>query len=98
MKKTNISSLKKDLSRYLQYVRSGGVVRVFDRETPVAEIVPLGKREGSAEDAIDAIIERKIREGSVLPPTKKGKFVLPKLIKVRANLVEAILEDRREGR
>lgn len=97
MKRTNISSLKKQLSQYLDYVRGGGVVRVFDRDTPVAEIVPLGSRKGSVKDAIEAMIERKIREGSIRPPRKK--FILPKkLIKTRASVVEALLEDRREGR
>lgn len=96
MRRTNISSLKKQLSQYLDYVRGGGVVRVFDRDTPVAEIVPLGNRKGSVDDAIEAIIERKIREGSIRPPRKK--FILPKLIKTRASVVEALLEDRREGR
>jgi antitoxin (DNA-binding transcriptional repressor) of toxin-antitoxin stability system len=97
MKKTNISSLKQQLSRYLDFVRKGGVVRVFDRDTPVAEIVPMGRRKESLGDALDAIIERKIREGSVRAP--RGKFVLPgKLVRAPRSVVEALLEERREGR
>lgn len=97
MRRTNISSLKRQLSQYLDYVRGGGVVRIFDRDTPVAEIVPLGRRKESADDAIEAIIERKIREGSIRPPLRKP--VLPKkLIKVGGSVVEALLEERRKGR
>jgi antitoxin (DNA-binding transcriptional repressor) of toxin-antitoxin stability system len=101
MKKTNISTLKRDLSRYIDYVRKGGMVRVFDRDTPVADIVPLARRSKSDDDAIHAIINRLEREGSVIR-RGSGRFppaVLRRpLIKTGRSVLEALLEERREGR
>ena len=45
MKQTGIADLKNNLSRYLAYVREGGEVMVFDRDTPVARLVPFVSRE-----------------------------------------------------
>jgi prevent-host-death family protein len=39
-----IAELKSKLSEYLRSVRSGNVVVVKDRETPIARIVPYDKR------------------------------------------------------
>ncbi len=100
MKKTNISTLKRELSRYIDYVRKGGVVRVFDRDTPVADLVPLVRRRKSTDEAMEAIIDRLEREGSVIR-RGAGRFDLSKLakpVKSRRSVVEAILEERREGR
>ena len=41
MKKAKIAELRNGLSRYLEHVRAGGSVLVYDRDTPIAEIVPL---------------------------------------------------------
>jgi len=41
MKKAKIAELRNSLSRYLDHVRAGGSVLVYDRDTPIAEIVPL---------------------------------------------------------
>ena len=50
MKTVNISDAKNNLSRHLEYVRRGGRVRILDRNTPVAELVPI---EPGAEPADD---------------------------------------------
>lgn len=42
MKKAGIAELKNNLSRYLDFVRAGETVLVFDRKVPVARIVPIG--------------------------------------------------------
>lgn len=45
VKHVKIADLKNNLSRHLAHVRSGGELAVFDRDTPVARIVPFGPRE-----------------------------------------------------
>jgi antitoxin (DNA-binding transcriptional repressor) of toxin-antitoxin stability system len=101
MKKTNISTLKRDLSRYLEYVRKGGTVRVFDRQTPVADIVPMVRRAKAFDETMEAMVERLERQGSV---TRRGtgRFDPAVLrrppVKTRRSVVEAVLEERREGR
>lgn len=101
MKKTNISTLKRDLSRYLDYVRKGGVVRIFDRQTPVADIVPMARRGKTSDETVEAMIDRLERQGSVIR-RGTGRFDPSLLrrppVKSRKSVVEAILEERREGR
>jgi len=41
MKMANVSELKAKLSAYLSEVRGGGTVTVYDRNTPIARIVPF---------------------------------------------------------
>jgi len=68
MKQAKISEVKNHLSRYLALVRKGEVIRILDRDVPIAQIVPLaqvtaGRRVGS--EAL-ADMERKglIRRGT----------------------------------
>src|SRR3989442_1609533 len=41
MKKATVAHVKNNLSRYLAYVSRGGRVTIFNRDTPVAELVPV---------------------------------------------------------
>ncbi len=68
MKEAKISELKNRLSRYLALVRRGEIVRILDRDVPIAQIVPIG-HESAARRARGerlAEMERKglIRRGS----------------------------------
>jgi antitoxin (DNA-binding transcriptional repressor) of toxin-antitoxin stability system len=40
MKKANIAEFKARLSSYLRFVRRGEKVVVYDRDTPIADVVP----------------------------------------------------------
>ena len=99
MKQAKISDLKNNLSRYIAYVRKGGVVRVMDRDRPVADIVPLTRGE-HGDDEIDAILADLERKGMV----SRGTGTLPKgfldrtLPKPKASVVAALLDERRGGR
>ncbi len=44
MKSVKIAELKARLSEYLRVVRRGETIAVFDRDTPVAQIVPIRDR------------------------------------------------------
>jgi antitoxin (DNA-binding transcriptional repressor) of toxin-antitoxin stability system len=98
MKKANIASLKDQLSRYLDYVRAGGTVRVFDRQRPIAEIVPLDERARPA-TALTAVLADLERQGIL----RRGRgdareFLRRRLPRAGRSVVAALLEDRREGR
>lgn len=99
MKTAKIGELRNALSRFLAYVRKGGRVRVYDRDEPIAEIVPIGaeaRRPGATIEAVMADLERagSVRRGTGgLPPG----FLTCKLPKARRSVVEAVLEERREG-
>lgn len=95
-----MSELKNNLSRYLSYVRRGGVVRVFDRDRPVAELVPIGPGATAGSDELDGILDDLERKGIV----RRGRGELPagfltrRLPRAGRSVVDALLEERREGR
>lgn len=68
MKEVKISEVKNRLSRYLALVRKGEVVRILDRNVPVAQIVPIGDATGGRTVGTEALaeMERKglIRRGT----------------------------------
>ena len=45
MKRVGIADLKARLSEHLRYVRRGHRLTILDRDTPVAEVRPVGMRE-----------------------------------------------------
>src|SRR5512139_601378 len=99
MKQAKISDLKNNLSRYIAYVRKGGVVRVMDRERPVADLVPLTRSE-QGDGEMGAILADLERKGVV----SRGTDSLPKGFFDRAlptaatSVVAALLDERRDGR
>ncbi|MGE5815330.1 MAG: type II toxin-antitoxin system Phd/YefM family antitoxin [Acidobacteriota bacterium] len=86
MKQVRIAELKARLSEYLRVVRGGETISVLDRDTPVAQIVPV--REGAA------LRVRKPARGS--PPP--GRVPLPKPLKLSTDIVQLLLEERQPHR
>ncbi|MBI4220922.1 MAG: type II toxin-antitoxin system prevent-host-death family antitoxin [Chloroflexi bacterium] len=82
MTKVRIAELKARLSKYLRTVRSGETITVLDRETPVAQIVPLREHR--------ALSIRKPAAGS--PPPNRVR--LPKPARLDVDVVELLLEER----
>jgi antitoxin (DNA-binding transcriptional repressor) of toxin-antitoxin stability system len=102
MKKAKIAELRNGLSRYLDHVRAGGSVIVYDRETPIAEIVPMIRRKNrSKKDLDEERLERLERRGAIRRGTGDfGEWLKThKPIKIPggAGVVEALLEDRESG-
>ena len=91
--------MKNNLSQYLAYVRRGGAVRVFDRDVPIADLVPLSPRPERA-SAADAIVDDLERKGVVTRGTGKlpYDFIKRQLPKPHASVLAALLEERSEGR
>ena len=86
MKKAKIADLRNGLSRYLDHVRAGGTVLVYDRETPIAEIVPLTRSKTRSKKNID--------EERLAAWLKTHK---PIKIPGGSHVVEAVLEERESG-
>lgn len=85
MKSVRIAELKTRLSEYLRAVRNGETIAVLDRETPVAQIVPVHKRV--------ALQIRKPAAGT--PPPNRVR--LPKPLKLDVDIVD-LLRDERQSR
>ena len=98
MKKAKIAELKNNLSRYLEHVRGGGTVVVFDRDQPVARIVPLphGPRDGGGGAERLARLERRgmIRRGTGGLPQWLGRRRPPRL---RGSVLRDLLREREKG-
>ena len=86
MKQVRIAELKAKLSEYLRAVRRGETIAVFDRETPVAQIVPMRSP--------SAIQVRKPAPGT--PPPNRVR--LPKPAKLPIDVVQLLLEERQGHR
>jgi prevent-host-death family protein len=86
MKQVRIAELKARLSEYLRAVRRGETIAVLDRETPVAQIVPVRDR--------DRLRIRKPVPGT--PPP--NRVPLPKPLKTNIDVVQLLLEERQSHR
>lgn len=100
MKRASVTEVKNGLSALLDQVKSGETIVITDRGIPVARIVP--EAGGTDADADEARISRLERAGVLRRATAKMPLELilsplPKLAQP-AYVVEALLEERREGR
>jgi prevent-host-death family protein len=86
MKQVRIAELKSHLSKYLRAVRGGQTIAVLDRETPVAQIVPIRQR--------TALKIRTPPPGT--PPL--NRVPLPKPLKIKIDIVDLLLEERQSYR
>lgn len=86
MKQVRIAELKSRLSEYLRAVRGGETISVLDRETPVAQIVPVRDRV--------ALRIRKPARGA--PPPNRVR--LPKPLTLNVEIVDLLLEERQGHR
>ena len=94
MKKASISELKNQLSAYLQRVRAGQTVIVYDRDRPIARIDRV------ADEDDDVRIAELQRAGIITPPSEPLSLDLVRTPLPRAahSVVEALLEERAEDR
>jgi prevent-host-death family protein len=77
-----IAELKSRLSAYLRRVKRGETVTVMDRDTPVAQLVPLQASQ-------NALHVRRARG-------KIGELRLPPPLRMRSDIVKLLLEERGE--
>ena len=97
MKSAGIAELKAHLSEYLDQVKAGREVVVTDRGSPVAKLVPLkgdvkegSRRERLARAGLLILGRGRIRKELLTPPTGDPRL--------GAEVLEALLEERRESR
>jgi prevent-host-death family protein len=86
MKQVKIAQLKAKLSEYLREVRRGATISVLDRQTPVAQIIPVRDH--------PALVIRKPTAGT--PPPNRVRLAKP--AKLHLDIVELLLEERQGPR
>ena|SRR6266508_260208 len=98
MRIASVTEARNRFSALLDLVRSGETVTITDRGQPVARLVPAV---GSDDPDTEARLARLDRAGLIRRPTKKldvEAFLAEPLPRAKASVVEALLEERREGR
>jgi len=96
MKKAKISELKNRLSYFLQFVRRGQSVLVYDRDQVIARIDPVGERRAVAGE--DWIAELERTGGLRAPTASLPEDWLKRRPVVKASVTQALLEERESGR
>lgn len=94
MEHATISELKNQLSAYLKKVVAGNAVLILDRNRPIAKIERVVEA-----DYPEGRLERLARAGLVRRGTAKldVQSLIP-LTGADANVVDALIEERRSGR
>jgi prevent-host-death family protein len=84
MKKARVAELKARLSEYLRAVRNGHEVTIYDRDTPIARLVPLEQAR-----AAQLVIRKPIRKYKNL-----GEIPMPPPVNIGIDVVDVLVEDR----
>lgn len=95
MEKATISELKNQLSAYLAKVKAGASVLILDRDKPIACLERVDPARYGDERLVRLERAGIIRRGSGNVPGKPRRRVLPK---PKHSLVQALLDEREEGR
>jgi prevent-host-death family protein len=102
LKTVNITALRTHLSRLLEQVKGGEEIEILDRSVPVARLVPVRPTTGTSSDPVPSWLRRQRRAGVVrvgtLKPVSEILRGFPGARVAGNAAVEAIIEERRQGR
>ena len=94
-----VAHTKNNLSRYLAYVRRGGRVTILNRDTPVAELIPVDAGGSRGAGSLEAHLRRLEREGVLhLGSGRVPREMFKPPRGKRGRVLEALLEERASGR
>ena len=103
MRSVKIAEAKDHFSSHLRYVKAGGRVRIYDRDEPVADLVPIEPASAAGSGWTDEEIADLVRRGILRPPTRPGP--LPREIlsgrtprDPKGAVLTALIDERRRGR
>jgi antitoxin (DNA-binding transcriptional repressor) of toxin-antitoxin stability system len=95
MEKATISELKNQLSAYLKKVRSGQTILIYDRDEPIARLEAVTASTAQDDHLIGLERAGLVRRGRGPMPLDLLRAPAPR---PKRSVVEALLEERREGR
>lgn len=79
MKSIGIKDLKNNLSSYLEFVKKGETIVIYDRNNPIAEI----KKFSPIESKTDLYIKEATENNSLIPAKKFKPVKLPKSLIIK---------------
>ena len=98
MKVATITEVKNKLSAFIDRVRAGESILIVDRGRPVARLEPVA----SIDEDADGRLARLERAGIIRRGERRGPDPLllkpPPRLRRPADVVKALIEERREGR
>ena len=98
MDKATISTLKNNLSAYLRKVRAGHAVVIYDRDVPIARLERI-ESSGRGADRLALLRAQGVTRPPVRPlSAEKLRASLSTPVRRAARVVEALRQDREEGR
>jgi len=97
MERVSVSRLKDHLSAYLKKVQAGQTLVVTDRNKPVARLEPV-KQPASEADRIAQLVQLGLVSLPKAPPLSMEEIRRRRPVVPGAGVLEALLEERREGR
>lgn len=99
MKKASITEAKNNLSALIDGLKGGSSVLIVDRGRPVARLEPVTT---SREKGSEGRLARLVRDGLVRPSLSRFRTSLlssdPPKARSGLSVLDALLEERREGR
>jgi prevent-host-death family protein len=96
MTTATVSKLKASLSEYLRRVKAGEEVLVSERGRPIAKLVPVAGADALPDHLAEMARHGLARIGSGRLP--RGFWNLPRPRDPKGRIVEALLEERAQGR
>jgi prevent-host-death family protein len=97
MRTAKISELKAKLSAHIQYVKNGEEVLIFDRNKPVARLVPAGPVEDYDERTL-RLIAKGILTPAKNPRVPGQEWPEPKGPMISREVMEQVWREERDGR
>ncbi|OFZ54115.1 MAG: hypothetical protein A2428_08740 [Bdellovibrionales bacterium RIFOXYC1_FULL_54_43] len=101
MKRASVTDVKNKLSEFLGFVKQGETIRVYDRSTPVADIVPIASLEKRDLDLRLEELESRgvLRRGhKSLPASFFSVTEAESRAKNSSDVLQQLLADRRSAR
>ncbi|GMU57360.1 MAG: hypothetical protein AMXMBFR33_65060 [Candidatus Xenobia bacterium] len=93
----SVAELKSRLSAYLAHVKEGEEILVTDRGRPVARIIPYVARAWEHSGVLQRLARQGVVRLAARPPDQAFRWPVP-VARSRRSVVEALLEERSEGR
>jgi prevent-host-death family protein len=98
MEKASVSSLKNKLSAYLRKVRAGHSIVIYDRDVPIARLERI-EATGRGSDRLASLHAKGVTR---LPLRHRSaaniRAALQRLLPEKTRLLDAVEQDRSEGR